>query len=260
MSALLVALGGRLNSTALLSDVDRLKTMGFDVHLVSWAPPSPELAASLDELVVLARASDTPTLRRGAPSERAVQEVLEHAEDSLSAGDMPGSERIEESVGTADDNDDEAEEGPAGGAAGEAGAPVAAPPRVKAAGARRIGEVAGRVLRNPRPYVTRMYVLIKRRTRPYSRRLRRARQVFRRGLRRRIRALRANLHQPKATAAFFHNDRVHDLATAADVVVAVDSSSVLAVWTLARRRNDVLAVIGVDAAVARWNGWADTTA
>src|SRR3954454_397354 len=108
MSALLVALGGALNSEILLPDVERLRKTGHDVRLVTWAPPSPELAASLDEVVVLARASAGPAHQQGLPSERAVQEVLEHAEDSLSAGDLPGSERLEESLGTAGDPDDDA--------------------------------------------------------------------------------------------------------------------------------------------------------
>jgi hypothetical protein len=257
MSALLVALGGALNSELLLPDVDRLRSTGLDVRLVTWAPPSPELVASLGEVVVLSGASLTSVPQRDLSSERAAQEVLEHAEDSLSAGDMPGSERLEESLGTPGDTDDEARD--AGAEQGPDDALPALPgaPRVKARGVARVGQVAGRMLLNPRPYAARVYVLAKRRTRPLRRRLRRK---LRRGMRRRVRALRANLHQPKATAAFFQNDRVRRIAADADVLVAVDSASVLAVWTLARRRDDVLAVIGVDAAIARGKAEVDTGA
>jgi len=239
MPAVLVALGGQLNSDSLLPDVERLRDAGLQVRLVTWAPPSPELAASLAEVVVLAPL--TAAVQSGQASERAVQEVLEHAEDSLSAGDMPGSERFEESLTTGGDADDEQDDDDDESAAEPTGTPL---PRVKATGAARVVEVAARAARNPRPYVERVYVLGKRRTRPVRRRLRR-------GMRRRVRSFRSNLHQPRAMAAFFRDDRVRRLTADCDVLVAIDSSSILAVWTLARRHEEALAVIGVDAALAR---------
>src|SRR4051812_9781626 len=167
MSALRVALGGALNSELLLPDVDRLRSTGLDVRLVTWAPPSPELAASLGEVVVLSRALLAPVHQRDLSSERAAQEVLEHAEDSLSAGDMPASERLEESLGTPGDTDDEA----AGAEQAPDDALPALPgaPRVKSRGVARVGGIAARALMNPRPYAERVYVLAKRRTRPLRR-------------------------------------------------------------------------------------------
>jgi hypothetical protein len=53
MPAVLVALGRRLNSEILLPDVERLRAARLDVHLVTWAPPSPELAAAVGDVVVL---------------------------------------------------------------------------------------------------------------------------------------------------------------------------------------------------------------
>lgn len=249
MPAVLVALGGNLNSDLLLLDVDRLNGAGLDVRLVTWAPPSPELAASVDEVVVLYPAA-AAVMARDPSSERAAQEVLEQAEDSLSAGDMPGAERIEESLGTDDAEDDLEDEAEDDSQDDEPAAPPL--PRVKATGVARVVEVAERAVRNPRPYVARVYTLGKRRTRPVRRRLRR-------DVRRRVRAFRSNLHQPRATAAFFRDDRVRRVTAGCDVFVAIDSVSIFAVWTLARRHEGALAVVGVDAALARRPG-VDTTA
>jgi hypothetical protein len=232
MPAVLVALGRRLNSEILLPDVERLRAARLDVHLVTWAPPSPELAAAVGDVVVLGHGLRGESASApGAEGGASAQEVLEHAEESLLAGDLTGSELLEESLESGDDTEDEED------ASDEL--PPPPPPRVKATGPGRVVQVAFRAARTPRPYAARVYVLARRRSRP-----------LRRKLRRRTQNLRANVHRPRATTVFLRNAEVRRLIADADLLVAVDSSSVLAVWTVVRGRDDLQGVVGVDAALA----------
>jgi len=75
MTAVLLALGPRLDSAALVEDVRRLAATGQTVHLLSWVAPSTELAAACTETTVLgpqARgAMPVPAAEASVPSELA---------------------------------------------------------------------------------------------------------------------------------------------------------------------------------------------
>ena len=139
MPVVLVALGRRLNSEILLPDVERLdgrapgrppRDLGATLRR-SWPPPS-GTSWSSDTGAAGSRASAA-----GAEGGASAQEVLEHAEESLLAGDLTGSELLEESLESGEDTEDEED------ASDELPPPPAAACEGHRSRARRAGGVPG---------------------------------------------------------------------------------------------------------------------